>query len=52
MIKPKIVVSKISKDGKLLELNLKVVVRKIGNSGYVTVPKELIGKYVEIIYKK
>ena len=39
-------------DNEITELHIFREVKKSGNSGAVTLPKSLIGKRVEIIYKK
>lgn len=48
--KPKIIVKKIEENNKIKELVIKVVVKKFGNGAIIFVPKELIGKYVEVRY--
>lgn len=47
--KPRIIVSLITKEDKIAEAVIKDIVKKVGDSGYVSLPKELIGKYVKII---
>jgi putative transposon-encoded protein len=37
--------------GNLVLLEMIRIVKKLGNSGRVSVPKELIGKYVHITYQ-
>ena len=49
--KPRIITSLIKQEDEIVELVIKDVVKPIGRTGYVSVPKELIGKYVTIIYK-
>lgn len=48
MIKPRIQVNLSTKDDKITSVIIKDVVKKLGRSGYVALPKALIGKYVEI----
>ncbi|HEY0089711.1 MAG TPA: DUF2080 family transposase-associated protein [Candidatus Lokiarchaeia archaeon] len=47
--KPRIISLKRNiKTDKIEELIIKDIVKKIGRSGYIALPKELIGKYVQI----
>lgn len=49
MKKPRIVRKIIRSDNdELIEINIKSIVKKVGESGYIALPNELIGKYVEI----
>ena len=53
MVKDKKEITRSSYDmDGLRELMAKKKVKKMGNGGYILLPKELIGKYVEVIYKK
>lgn len=51
MIKPRIVTKLITSNDKIEEMVIKDSVKKIGRSGYVALPKQLVGKYVEIKLK-
>ena len=44
------IISLSTKDNKIVEMKLRKLVRTLGKSGYVSVPKELIGKAVEISF--
>lgn len=50
--KPTITSSIIRNNNKISEMKIKKVVRSLGNTGYISLPGELIGKYVEIYYKE
>jgi len=50
MKKPEII-HKIYEKDKLVKMHLKVMVKKHGRSGYILLPKELVGKRVEVIYE-
>ena len=53
MVKPnkaRIVQEYTKLDGHIVKIVIKDVVKPHGGSGYVSVPKELIGKYVIISY--
>ncbi|HDY68265.1 MAG TPA: DUF2080 family transposase-associated protein [Candidatus Aminicenantes bacterium] len=39
-------------DGKIVFYKAIKVVKKMGNSGHVIIPKELIGKEIQIIWEK
>jgi len=43
---------KVIKGNKIIELEIKKIVKKMGGSGYISVPAELIGKRVLILYKE
>ena len=38
----------LTKKDKIVSMIIKDVVKQIGRSGYVALPQELVGKYVEI----
>ena len=41
----------ITKEGKkIIEYQMKKLVTKIGTGGHVVLPKDLVGKYVEVYY--
>ena len=42
----------VKKGNEIVEMNIKSKVRSLGRSGYISVPRELLGKYVEVKYKK
>lgn len=46
--KPRIVVHLETEDEKIIKIEIKDIVKKVGNSGYIAMPRELIGKYVKI----
>jgi len=39
-------------NNKIVKFNSQKKVKKLGNGGYVLIPRELIGKIVEINYNK
>lgn len=43
---------KLDQDGNIIEYESKKEVKKIGDGGHITLPKGLIGKLVNIFYKK
>lgn len=49
--KPKII-TLLKKGNEIIEMEIKCKVKKIGRTGYISVPKELIGKYVKLNFKK
>lgn len=51
MVKPRIITKIITSKEKIEEICIKDTVKKIGRSGYVALPKELVSKYVEIKLK-
>lgn len=48
MKKPRIISIKRNDDDEITKLIIKDVVKKLGDSGYVAIPRELKNKYVEI----
>lgn len=54
MNKNKPIITKVfyGEDNKIISLEIKKKVTKIGNSGHVLLPKDLIDKIVEIKYKE
>ena len=46
--KPRIILSLSRENDKIIKLSIKDIVKKLSRSGYVALPKELIGKYVNI----
>ena len=46
--KPRIILSLSRENDKIIKLSIKDIVKKLSRSGYVALPKELIGKYVEL----
>lgn len=51
MVKPRIIKQLLTDKDKIVEISIKDIVKKIGDSGYVALPRELINKYVEIHLK-
>lgn len=52
MNKPRIIRKILRNDNdKLIEVEIKDTVKKLGRSGYISLPKELIGKYVNLRIK-
>jgi len=43
---------KYSKDKKLKSYKACLEVKKIGNSGHVILPQELIGKFIEVVWEE
>lgn len=52
MNKPEIIKTLLKSDDEIVEMEIQKIVKKLGDSGYVSVPKELIGEYITISYKK
>ncbi len=50
--RPKITRTLIKENNQIVKMVIKKVVASAGTSGRITVPKELIGKYVEVRYDK
>jgi len=48
--KPRIIQTLVQDNGKIVNMVIKDIVKPHGGSGYVAIPKELIGKQVTIIY--
>ena len=46
--KPRIIVNLLRDENKISEIIIKDIVKKVGDSGYVALPSELIGDYVQI----
>ena len=51
MIKPRIQTELLTDNDKITSVCIKDTVKKIGRSGYVSLPKALVGKYVIINVK-
>ena len=51
MIKPRIQTELLTENDKITSVCIKDTVKKIGRSGYVSLPKALVGKYVIINVK-
>ena len=51
MKQPRIIHKLIRDKNKIVEMVIKDTVKAIGDSGFVSFPKELVGKYVEIKIK-
>jgi len=51
MIKPRIQMKLLTDNDKITSVCIKDTVKKIGRSGYVALPKALVGKYVIINVK-
>lgn len=52
MDKPRIIDKLLKENDELIEIAIKDIVTAIGGSGHIFVPKELVGKYVTVTYKK
>lgn len=50
--KPRIVDEYVKEGNKVVKAIIKDTVKVLGGSGYVAVPKEMIGKYVTVIYNE
>ena len=48
--RPEIIETLLKENNKIVEMKIRKVVRKLGDSGFVSVPRELIGKYISIHY--
>lgn len=48
MHKPRIILKIETEDDKIIGISIKDLVKKVGDSGYVALPRELINKYVQI----
>ena len=48
MIKPRIILKIETEDDKIIGISIKDLVKKVGDSGYVALPRELINKYVQL----
>ena len=47
-MKPRILTKVISEEDIIKEVTVKDTVKAIGRSGYISVPRSLVGKYVEL----
>lgn len=50
--KPRIIYKMVRDKDEIVELLIKDKVKKLGGTGYVAIPRSLIGKYVMITYRK
>ena len=48
MVKPRIILKIETVNDKIIGISIKDLVKKVGDSGYIALPRELIGKYAEI----
>ena len=48
MIKPRIILKIETENDKIIGISIKDLVKKVGDSGYVALPRELINKYVQL----
>jgi len=51
MNNPRIILKIETNEDKIIGISIKDLVKKVGDSGYVALPKELINKYVQINLK-